>query len=63
MAATLLEQVRATHEEMERLERLIVRDLQQDIKGHREKLLQAHRVKNFVATIEADSARLVGRFS
>ena len=59
MSATLLEQARSAHEEIERLERLIVKDLQQEAKGHKEKLHQSHRVKNFLDTIVGDSARLV----
>ena len=59
MSATLLEQARASHEEIERLERLIVKDLQQDVKGHKEKMHQNHRVKNFLDSIVADSGRLV----
>ena len=59
MSATLLEQARAAHEEIELLERLIVKDLQQDVKGHKEKMHQNHRVKNFLDTVVADSGRLV----
>lgn len=58
MASTLLEQTRAAHEENERLERLIVKDLQQEVQGHRERLHQNHRVKNFVDMIVTDSDRL-----
>lgn len=58
MASTLLDQTRLFHEENERLERLVVKDLQQDLKGHRERLLQNHRVKNMIATIMENSARL-----
>ncbi|CAI5491736.1 unnamed protein product, partial [Closterium sp. Naga37s-1] len=61
MASTLLEQARATHEENERLERQAVRDLQQSLSSHREKLFQSHRIKNVVDAIVANSARLVRR--
>eukprot|EP00897_Mesotaenium_endlicherianum_P007234 jgi/Mesen1/6539/ME000334S05877 len=59
MAATVLEQTRAAHEDNERLERLIVKDLQQDVKGHKERLHQNHRVASFVDQIVTNSARLV----
>ncbi|CAI5958330.1 unnamed protein product [Closterium sp. NIES-64] len=58
MASTLLEQARATHEENERLERQAVKDLQQSLSSHREKLFQSHRIKNVVDAIVANSARL-----
>ncbi|CAI5527709.1 unnamed protein product [Closterium sp. Naga37s-1] len=58
MASTLLEQARATHEENERLERQAVKDLQQSVSSHREKLFQSHRIKNVVDAIVANSARL-----
>ena len=63
MSGTLLEQTRSAHEENERLERLIVQDLMQDpsvVKGHREKLAQAHRVDSMLRTIAENCARLVG---
>ena len=59
MASTLLEQSRVTHEEIERLERLIAKDLQQETRSHREKLYQSHRVKNRVDAIIDNSVRLV----
>ena len=59
MASTLLEQSRVTHEEIEWLERLIAKDLQQETRSHREKLYQSHRVKNRVDSILDNSVRLV----
>ncbi|CAI5536033.1 unnamed protein product [Closterium sp. Naga37s-1] len=58
MASTLLEQARAMHEENERLERQAVKELQQSLSSHREKLFQSHRIKNVVDAIVANSARL-----
>lgn len=45
MASTFLEQTRSLHEDLERLERIIVKDYQQEAKGHKDKLLQSHRVR------------------
>lgn len=49
----------AAHEEIERLERLIVKDFKNDVKGHREKLAQGHRVRKMLDEIQAQSQRLV----
>eukprot|EP00245_Coleochaete_scutata_P011206 TRINITY_DN4114_c0_g1_i1.p1 TRINITY_DN4114_c0_g1~~TRINITY_DN4114_c0_g1_i1.p1 ORF type:complete len:513 (-),score=146.40 TRINITY_DN4114_c0_g1_i1:146-1684(-) len=59
MSSTLLEQTRAAHEELERLERLVVKDLQQDLKTHRERLFQSHRVKNVVEEMLMETSKLV----
>eukprot|EP00850_Spirogloea_muscicola_P008355 SM000044S16002 [mRNA] locus=s44:547480:551288:+ [translate_table: standard] len=59
MSSTLLEQTRAAHEEVERLERLVVKDLQQEAKSHRERLYQGHRVRRMVQDIVSASQRLV----
>ncbi|GBG69402.1 hypothetical protein CBR_g4095 [Chara braunii] len=58
MSSTLLEQTRAAHEEIERLERVIVRDLQQEMKTHKDRLHQSHRVKSWVETMMDSSGRL-----
>lgn len=59
MANTFIEQIRALHEDAERLERLIVKDYaQEDVKGHRAKLMQAHRVRARLDRIQEVSARL-----
>ncbi len=50
----------ALHEDCERLERLVVRDFKQDVKGHREKLAQGHRVKKMLDQLQRQSQRLVG---
>lgn len=57
--ATLLEQTRAAHEEMERLERLIVSELSRDARSHRERLAQGHRVRAMVDRICDRAAKLV----
>ncbi|KAK9906790.1 hypothetical protein WJX75_008099 [Coccomyxa subellipsoidea] len=59
MASTLLEQTRAAHEECERLQRQIVRDFKSDVKGHREKLAQGHRVRKMLNELQVQSQKLV----
>eukprot|EP00249_Psilotum_nudum_P015382 c25297_g1_i3 orf=216-1733(+) len=59
MAATLLELTRAAHEEVERLERLVVKDLQTEAKSHKERLHQNHRVRNMIDGIMASTSRLI----
>ncbi|KAG6752707.1 hypothetical protein POTOM_042743 [Populus tomentosa] len=44
MSSTLLEVTRASHEEVERLERLIVKDLQNEPANNKDRLFQSHRV-------------------
>ena len=51
----------AAHEECERLERIIVKDFDQDLKGHREKLAQGHRVRKRLDELQALSKKLVRR--
>ena len=48
MSGTLLEQTRADHEEVERLERLIVKDLQREVRTQKERLHQNHHVRNML---------------
>jgi splicing factor 3A subunit 3 len=60
MSSTLLEQTRAHHEEIEKLERLIARDwLTNESQSHKDKLYQGHRVKGFLEGIANTSAKLV----
>jgi hypothetical protein len=60
MSAALLEQTRAWHEEIETLERLLVKDLQRDAKStHKERLHQNHRVNNIAESIVGASQKLV----
>uniref|UniRef100_A0A7S0QT94 Matrin-type domain-containing protein n=1 Tax=Pyramimonas obovata TaxID=1411642 RepID=A0A7S0QT94_9CHLO len=56
--ATLLEQTRGYHEEMEKMERLIVKDFQQEAKTHRERLYQSHRVSNLIDKIADRATKL-----
>eukprot|EP00887_Chlorella_sp_A99_P006821 scaffold2.g6821.t1 len=50
--ATLLEETRQLHEDLERLERLIV-------KAHKDKLVQSHRVRRMLDQAQERAARLV----
>ncbi|KAI8468016.1 MAG: splicing factor 3a, subunit 3 [Monoraphidium minutum] len=60
MANTFIEQIRGLHEDAERLERLIVKDYRQEgVKGHREKLMQNHRVRSRLDRVQDVSARLL----
>ncbi|KAK2973584.1 hypothetical protein RJ640_023234 [Escallonia rubra] len=59
MSSTLLEQTRAAHEEVERLERLVVRDLQTDPASNRDRLHQSHRVRHLIDRISATTTKLV----
>jgi len=59
MADTLLEQTRALHEDVERMERVIVKDLKREMKTHKEKLMQSHRVKRRLDTMQEAAAKLV----
>ena len=49
----------AGHEEIERLERLIVKDFQSEAKSHKEKLHQNHRVKQALESMQSQAERLV----
>lgn len=50
----------ALHEDAERLERLIVKDYRQEgIKGHKDKLMQNHRVRARLDAIQEVSAKLL----
>lgn len=59
MATTFLEQTRSLHEDLERLERIIVKDYKQDAKTHQEKLMQNHRVRKRIDTMQATANKLV----
>ncbi|EFJ51494.1 splicing factor 3a, subunit 3 [Volvox carteri f. nagariensis] len=56
MAETLLEQTRSLHEDVERFERIIVKDLKQETKSHKDKIMQSHRVRKRLDQIQ-DAAR------
>lgn len=62
MSSTLLEVTRASHEEVERLERLIVKELQNEPSSTKDRLLQSHRVRNMIDTILSSTDKLVLSF-
>ncbi|KFM24257.1 Splicing factor 3A subunit 3 [Auxenochlorella protothecoides] len=59
MATTLLENTRQQHEDMERLERLIVKDFRTETKTYKDKLLQSHRVRGLLDALQSRAAALV----
>lgn len=59
MSSTLLEQTRSNHEEMERLERLVVRDLQTEPPSSKDRLVQGHRVRHMIESIMLTTEKLV----
>lgn len=59
MSSTVLEVTRAAHEEVERLERLIVKELQNEPGTNKERLYQSHRVRNMIDTISSTTEKLV----
>ncbi|CAK9151619.1 unnamed protein product [Ilex paraguariensis] len=59
MSSTLLEGTRASHEEVERLERLIVKDLQNEPSSNKDRLFQSHRVRNMIDQITTTTHKLV----
>ncbi|KAI4337959.1 hypothetical protein L6164_016320 [Bauhinia variegata] len=59
MSSTLLEVTRAAHEDVERLERLIVKDLQNEPASYKDRLYQSHRVRNMIDTIISTTEKLV----
>ncbi|CAH9140883.1 unnamed protein product [Cuscuta epithymum] len=59
MSSTLLEVTRASHEEVERFERLIVKDLQNEPATNKDRLHQSHRVRNVIDQIIETTHKLV----
>jgi splicing factor 3A subunit 3 len=59
MASTVLEATRAAHEDLERLERLAVRELQRDPANPRDRLFQSHRVRHMLDLVVSTSGKLV----
>ncbi|KDP22149.1 hypothetical protein JCGZ_25980 [Jatropha curcas] len=59
MSSTLLEVTRADHEKVERLERLIVKDLQNEPATNKDRLSQSHRVRNMIENIISTTNKLV----
>ncbi|TVU35501.1 hypothetical protein EJB05_17394 [Eragrostis curvula] len=59
MASTVLEATRAAHEDLERLERLAVRELQREPANARDRLYQSHRVRHMLDLVISTSDKLV----
>jgi hypothetical protein len=59
MASTILEETRQYHEDIEQLERLIVKDFKRETKSHKEKLMQSHRVRQMLDTMQDRAGKLV----
>eukprot|EP00891_Asterochloris_glomerata_P009690 jgi/Astpho2/9690/Aster-03682 len=59
MSTTVLEQTRGAHEELEHLERLIVKDFRNELKGHKERLHQNHRVRTRLDAMQEQAKKLV----
>lgn len=59
MSSTLLEVTRASHEEVERLERIVVKDLQTDPPTNKDRLYQSHRVRYMIEQIRDTTHKLV----
>ncbi|RRT57654.1 hypothetical protein BHE74_00033321 [Ensete ventricosum] len=59
MSSTLLEVTRSAHEDVERLERLIVRELQREPANNRDRLFQSHRVRHMIDVTTSTTDKLV----
>eukprot|EP01018_Ginkgo_biloba_P003226 Gb_06863 [translate_table: standard] len=59
MSSTLLDVTRGAHEEVERLERLVVKDLQREPATNKERLYQSHRVRNMIDNIMLTTDKLI----
>lgn len=57
--ASLLEHTRMMHEDMEKMERVIVADFHQEVKTHRERLAQSHRVHTCLLTVSDRATKLL----
>lgn len=57
---TLLHLAPALHEDVERLERLIVLDFKGETKTHKERLAQNHRVRRRLDAMQGGAKKLVG---
>ena len=51
--------IAANHEEAEQLERAIVKDFRNDLKGHKERLQQSHRVRIMQEIMQERAKKLV----
>jgi len=58
MSSTLLEQTRATHEEVERLQRFLIDEMKRAPKDHKQNVIQSHNVNNALDRIIESSKRL-----
>jgi splicing factor 3A subunit 3 len=59
MASTLLEQARQLHEDIERMERLVAKDLKRSMTRYKDRLQQDHRTEHFIDDIQEKSRKLV----
>ncbi|XP_059629057.1 splicing factor SF3a60 homolog [Cornus florida] len=59
MSSTLLEVTRGGHEEVERLERLIVKDLQNEPATSKDRLFQSHRVRKMIHQITSTTHKVI----
>ncbi|KAI7743335.1 hypothetical protein M8C21_032520 [Ambrosia artemisiifolia] len=59
MSSTLLELTRAAHEDVERFETLIVKDLQNEPASNKARLYQSHRVRYMIDQITSTTHKLV----
>ncbi|KAJ8486701.1 hypothetical protein OPV22_019186 [Ensete ventricosum] len=59
MSSTLLEVTRSAHEDVERLERLIVRELQREPANNRDRLFQSHRVRHMIDVTTSTTDKLI----
>ncbi|KAL8137091.1 hypothetical protein V2J09_003092 [Rumex salicifolius] len=59
MSSTLLEVTRSSHEEVERLERLVVKELQAEPASNRDRLFQSHRVSNMIEHVLTTTDKLI----
>jgi splicing factor 3A subunit 3 len=59
MSSTLLELTRAAHEDVERMERLIVKDFQTEPNSNKERLYQNHRVRNMIDQVSSTTHKLI----
>jgi len=58
MSSTLLEQTRATHEEIERLQRSLIDEMKRAPKTHKDNVIQSHKVNTTLERIVEASKRL-----
>ncbi|XP_026411067.1 splicing factor SF3a60 homolog [Papaver somniferum] len=59
MSSTLLEVTRSKHEQVERFERLIIKDFENEPTSDRERLFQDHRVRNVIEAVTSSTENLI----